>query len=244
MDKSKNHSNLQNKQPEFFNYAYSITMRTFNWLLLSYIIFSFILFLFYFFLNENIIQKKWFDEHFIMRNSYYSSLICLMVAFSTLSLYKKSIAIYILYIAVSIFINFALIFNKEKNNMHFALMWISLTITAANILNIIFYYFRSIGYFKDRLVGINIDSIVHEVRLRTDLMKINFNSFFISTGMYRIFPNLLFKKEDYYFMNKDKYVENDRLDESVSFYKKANYSDCNSGFNSKSTIDSEYEPLK
>jgi hypothetical protein len=242
MEKEKSKT-IQNKQPEFFSYGYTLLMRTFNWLLVFYTTFSLIVYLFYYFLNENVLQKKWFDEKFIISNSYYAGLVLLQVTLSVFSLYKKYVAIFSIYMIYSIAMDTVLVLHWPGNNMHLALMWTVIAITAFNLANIVYFYLKSIGYFKDKLVGVNNDSIVHEVRLRTDMMKINFNSHMINSGMGRLFPSMLFKKEDYYFMNKDKIIESEKLDEPLAV--KNNYSiDNSSGFHSKSTIESEWEPLK
>jgi hypothetical protein len=233
MEKNKN--GIQNKQPEFFSYGYSLILKTFNWLLIAYLMFSFIIYLFYYFLNENIVRKKYFDEQFIFKNSYYACIISLQVAFSIYSLYKKSLVTYLFYFGYTIFLNAIFLFSRAQGHLHQGLVYIELTISGINLLQIIYFYFKSIGYFKDRLVGVNPDSIVHEIRLRSDMMKINFNGFLINSKMHKMFPNLLFKKEDYYFMNKDidqpDFLEHSKFNNTM-------------GLNSKSTIDTEYEPLK
>jgi hypothetical protein len=228
---------IQNKQPEFFSYGYSLVMRTFNWLLTFYITFSFVIYLFYYFLNENIVQKKWFNEQFILQNSYYAGILSLNILLSVYSLYRKSVPVYLVYFSYTLFLNAVLLFKYPQSNVHQALAWILVTITAINVVYLVYFYFKSIGYFKDKLIGVNQDAIVHEIRLRSDMMKINFNGFLIRSKIHKLFPNMLFRKEDYYFMNRESYANEDML----QCGREANAS----GYNSKSTIDNtEYESLE
>jgi hypothetical protein len=127
-----------------------------------------------------------------------------------------------------------MLIRYPQSNVHQALAWLLVTVSTINVFYLIFFYFKSIGYFKDKLIGVNSESVVHEIRLRSDMMKINFNGFLIASKMNKLFPNMLFKKEDYYFMNREKFI-NEEID-----CKATNAS----GYNSKSTIDTEFEPLK
>ena len=76
------------------------------------------------------------------------------------------------------------------------------------------------------------------------MMKMNYNSFMIGTGIYKYLPGLLYKKEDYYFMTSyDNNADADMSDYVKEKSYRGNISEEN--LNSKSTLDySEYEPLK
>jgi len=90
---------------------------------------------------------------------------------------------------------------------------------------------------------INVDSnlfkeIIHEGQLKLDLLKIKLNSFVIIMGLHKYLPFILFKKSDLYFMTEECYNKKEEI----------NKSDCKENsdifMNSRSTIDSETEPLK
>src|SRR5690242_16558940 len=119
MDSNKNNKSFPNKQTEFFNYGFTLLLRTFNWLLIFYITFSFTVYLFYYFLHEDILQKKWFDEKFILKNSYFSCIISIQVLLSLLSLSKRSATIYSLYLAYSVAMTWIIGF-KHNSNLHTA----------------------------------------------------------------------------------------------------------------------------
>jgi hypothetical protein len=126
------------------------------------------------------------------------------------------------------------------NHIHRVINWMIIVLDFVLIAYIASFYFHSIGYFKSQLEGISFDTIEHEVKLRTDMMKINFNSFLINTKLFKIFPNMLFRKTDYYFMNTETNNE-DRVETLKATRKNNNSSEA---FYSGSTIDAEYEPLK
>jgi hypothetical protein len=132
----------------------------------------------------------------------------------------------------------------------------------------IFFYFQTIGYFQYNLQENSIQEVIHEIKLRTDMIKISFNNLIINLKLHKMFPSLLYKKEDYYFMSleaeKYKYDKSyaeeneDKVDElssdnTHSFIgikgkrnncKQNNRNVFQDTFHSKSTIDSEYEPLR
>ena len=57
-----------------------------------------------------------------------------------------------------------------------------------------------------------IDSIVHEIQLRLDQTKIQFNSMLIKLKLHKILRSLMFKPKDYYFMQKDSKKEKSNED--------------------------------
>jgi hypothetical protein len=240
--------NKKTKQPEFFSNTLSICLRTFNWMFSFYVIFSIIFSLFYFYLGKDTVSNKILDiDRFIIDNIYYSAVIILLVMLGYVSSEKKSLTLFTTYmIAINMLsLNYFFEFIKMTpgNHIHRVINWMIILQNIIIIGYFTLYYLNSIGYFKTQLEGIPFYAIEHEVKLRIDMMKINFNSFLINSKLYKIFPNLLFRKSDYYFMNtQDNSEETDRVEELKSSNRK-NYNNSEA-FYSGSTIDAEYEPLK
>ncbi len=240
------------KQPEFFSHTLSVCLRTFNWMFSFYVIFSMIFSIFYFYLGKDIVTNKIADiDRYIIDNIYYSAIIVLLVMLSYFSMQKKSYFLFTTYVitinllALNYF--FELIKMTPGNHIHRVINWMIIVLDFILTGYVSSFYFQSIGYFKHQLEGLSFDTIENEVKLRTDMMKINFNSFLINTKLYKVFPNMLFRKNDYYFMNTEcNSEEYDMVDElKATARKKNNNNNSNSeAFYSGSTIDAEYEPLK
>ena len=69
-----------------------------------------------------------------------------------------------------------------------------------------------------------IDSFVNEMQLRMDMAKIKFNSIMIKLKINKIFPKIMFKPKDYYFMRKDNEKErnNEHIIRNIKGYKNIN----------------------
>ena len=134
-------------------------------------------------------------------------------------------------------------------------------ILGLNVLIIVYlvsFYLNTIGYFKYNIQDLPFERIYHEIALRTDMMKMSFNNLVISLKIHKIFPGLLYRKADYYFINcqitqevqeysdelYDK-VENLDSKEYISGdYNKKHNNSSNDAIHSKSTIDSESVSFK
>ena len=119
----------------------------------------------------------------------------------------------------------------------------------------IMFYCKSVGYLRFNLNDVPYDEIIHEVKLRTDLAKMNYNALMIRLGLHKISKKLLYTKKDYYFMNMEKERENndvikrefvnEQKNANTSFsYKSDDETLANTVENTYSRMDSEYEPLK
>jgi hypothetical protein len=210
----------KSKQPEFFSHTLSVCLRTFNWMFSFYVIFSTIFSLFYFYLGKDIITSKVADiDRYIIDNIYYAAVIILLLLLSYFSSEKKSIRLFSTYIiAINLLcLNYFFEFVKMTPSNHIH---------------------RVINWM---IIVLNVLLISYIIS-----MKINFNSFLINSKLYKIFPNMLFKKNDYYFMNTENNSEQyDRVDElKSSTHRKNNNQNNSEAFYSGSTIDAEYEPLK
>ena len=71
---------------------------------------------------------------------------------------------------------------------------------------------------------VSVDTLVHEVQLRMDMAKIKFNSIMIKLKINKIFPKIMFKPKDYYFMRKDNEKErnNEHIIRNIKGYKNIN----------------------
>lgn len=80
------------------------------------------------------------------------------------------------------------------------------------------------GKYRINNRQISIDTIIDEIQLRMDMAKIKFNSIMIKLKINKIFPKIMFKPKDYYFMRKDNEKErnNEHIIRNIKGYKNIN----------------------
>ena len=160
--------------------------------------------------------------------------------FSYLTIYMLLLKLFIF----SYFMNCNLTLIPERSS--FIFNYFHLILILSFVLHII--YFFSYKFFpkkeneneinrinnKETLMGkykinnnerpMTIDSFVHEMQLRIDQTKIQFNSILIKLRLHKILRPLMFKPKDYYFMKKEseKQRNNDNIIRNIKGFKKVN----------------------
>ena len=84
----------------------------------------------------------------------------------------------------------------------------------------------------------SIDTIVHEIQLRMDMVKMRFNHIMIKLKLHKIFKRFMYQKKDFYFMNSDmqKERQNNHIIRNIKGIKNMN-NNCKC-FDTKSMSDS------
>ena len=99
----------------------------------------------------------------------------------------------------------------------------------------------------------SIDTIVHEVQLRIDMVKMKFNSIMIKWKLNKIFKKLMYQPSDFYFMqkNREKERQNEHIIRNIKGFKNVNKSDGsrsqmsdNISSTNASSIDNNYSRLE
>jgi len=128
-----------------------------------------------------------------------------------------------------------------------------------HIIYMISYYYKDKnkkekGKYKINNREINIDTIIDEIQLRMDMVKIKFNNILIKLKLHKIFRKIMFKPKDYYFMKKNNEKEkiNEHIIRNIKGYKnnknedkkenKSQISDNNST-TFDSSVDNNYSKL-
>ncbi len=254
---------LFNSQPNFFSDTFTLIINGINYILFLYIIFSFIIYLFFHFFALNI-EISGFDEKtfliydsILFKNNFNNIiLVCIIILgmFSTIkqnyfyfSIYLLSYGLFIFSFAFKINFTFIPIYSIIYNIFNTILFSGFLILLIYSLL----YYFKIFGYIKYNINDIPIDKLIHEVKLKIDLAKMNYNAFMIKWGVHKISKKLLYTKKDYYFMNSDKENDNEKI--KREFVKELdNYSRNNSDANTYASsiennyinLDNENESLK
>jgi hypothetical protein len=230
-------------EPEFMNDIFCLFLKIVNFLSAIYIIFSLILYLIIHFHGKDLFKsKKSYVEYdrLLFLNLYYDIFLTFTIVVSYFAVYKKSILLYLVYWKLMIL---ACVFgfygySQELSALNIKIKYIIMTVFVLNVLYAIypiFHYLRKVQYFRVSLESFPADNIIHEVKLRTDMMKMGFNNIIIKIKLNKILPNITFKKEDYYFLseeckNRSAYrpLSKDENDEGSNF---------NTLYGSKSTTD-------
>ena len=258
---------LYNRQPEFFSSTLSYIVNTINYFLFLYVVFSLLIYLFFHFFALNINSFKISEETYTPMDSslslhnFNNLFFLVIIGFGILALKQETYMFFILYMGSFGF--FSLSYLNRGNytfvdplSYSFTIFnWISIGCFLLLLAYTVMYYFKSVGYLKFNLNDVPYDEIIHEVKLRTDLAKMNYNALMIRLGLHKISKKLLYTKKDYYFMNMEKERENNDVikREFVNEQKNANTSFsykgddetlANTVENTYSRMDSEYEPLK
>ena len=254
---------LYNSQPNFFSNTFTLVINGINYILFLYIIFSFIVYLFFHFFALNIeifgINEKTFLQYdsILFKNNFNNILLACIIILGMLSTTKQNyfyFSIYLLTYGFFIF-SFAFKINFTLIPIYSIIYNIFNTILFSGFLILLIYsllyYFKIFGYIKYNINDIPIDKLIHEVKLKIDLAKMNYNAFMIKWGVHKISKKLLYTKKDYYFMNLDKENDNEKI--KKEFIKDSdNYSKNNSEENTYASsvennyinLDNENEPLK
>jgi len=216
--KEKNLSNKKHNQhqhttpePEFMNDVFCLFLKIVNFLAAVYIIISIILYLVIHFNGKDLFKsRKSYIEYdrLLFLNLFYDIFLGFTITFSYLAIYKKSNILFVVYFG---FMILACVFgffgySQDFDKLNSKIRYVVLTIFGLNIIFVIypiFHYLRKIQYFRVSLEAFPVENIIHEVNLRTDMMKMGFNNFVINMKLNKLLPGITFKKEDYYFMSEE-----------------------------------------
>ena len=259
---------LYNRQPEFFSSTLSYIVNTINYFLFLYVVFSLLIYLFFHFFALNINSFKISEETYTPMDSslslhnFNNLFFLVIIGFGILALKQETYMFFILYMGSFGFFSLSYLIRAnytfvDPPSYSFTLFnWISIGCFLLLSAYTVMFYFKSVGYLRFNLNDVPYDEIIHEVKLRTDLAKMNYNALMIRLGLHKISKKLLYTKKDYYFMNMEKERENNdaikrefvneqKNAANTSFsYKSDDETLANTIENTYSRMDSEYEPLK
>lgn len=217
MDKKQKglHRIMNYKCPEFFSPALAFIISGITWFFSFYMIFSCLIYWFYHFFALHTLKPSQTvytsTDSMLLSNVYNSTLLCVIIALGLITVFKQTLACFILYISTFAFFlvsygfgyNVTFLSNEEGLAYLIYSLFNIISLAAFTILitySLVF-YLKSIGYFKYHLNDVPMDDIIHEVKLRTDLAKMSFNAMLIRFGLHKITKRILFKPSDYYFTN-------------------------------------------
>ena len=281
---SKKNNRRLKKNPEYFSWLFENIIYGINSTLGIYLILSSIFSSFYFIFNSEF-NANWTELNFFNLNNFLSNIIILFfIITGYVTTHKKSFTFLCLYISILILINFNFLLRKNTptndqlnslksntiNNIFdfiFCIIIISTNLSIA--IYSVYYCCFSQGIINFNLYDTPVIKIIHEIKLQSDLIKMNFNCFIIGTGFNKYIPWILFRQSGYHFFNctcefneKENFyrgddrgvcitnirntdnIENIEINENERIIlnkEKLNFSKDSQNLNSKSTIDCDYE---
>jgi len=208
---NKKQYSFSNPEPEFLNDIFCLSLKVINFLLAIYIIGTIILYMIIHFYGKELFKlKKTSSEYdrLLFINLFYDIYLAFAIVFSYFAIFYKSIFLYIVYwsLMLTACVFGSVGYTQDFENLNAKIRYIVLTLFGLNILlglYPIFHYLRKVQYFRVSLESFPIENIIHEIKLRTDMMKIGYNNFVIGMKLHRVFPSITFKKEDYYFLSEE-----------------------------------------
>jgi len=182
---------------------------------LVYIIFSTIFYFIVHYYGKRVIQSKTIRieyEQLLYQNlfvNFYFLLVALL-GFNTVKKrslyyfcsYYFTLIIYSIIFTISYFSNFYADYFINKKFLWFSLN--ILTVVVLIFFYIVYHFYSIVKENKNQITETSYSNIIHEINLRIDMFKINFNYYVIKFRLNKVMPSLLYKKEDYYFTSLNK----------------------------------------
>lgn len=211
--------------PLFFSRGFSSGIKTINIFYLSYVVSTTILFIIIHYYGKLIIQGKATRleyDNLLYYNLFNNFYFILAIIPGFLSISRKSLKYFLIfYMMTIIYSTFFIIYYFARShfktsfeilykNENFAYFNLLVFLVNTCIFVYSLFYFISLINKNRKMLNDNSPTsmIMHEICLRTDMMKIGFNHFVIRTKLNKMLPNILFKKDSYYYsslrMDNDK----------------------------------------
>jgi hypothetical protein len=201
-------------EPIFFSYNFCLLMKIFQFAFLIYIIWSTIFYILIHYYGKQIIQSNSLRieyDNILYQNLFTNIYFTFITISGFISVSKKSIKYFLtFYLMLIIFSIFSIIeYFTDLKIFHFSKIFIfNISILIINFVIFVWtvYFFFSLVEHNKKIINSNNNSpsIIHEIQLRTDMMKMGYNHFMIKTKLNKIFRNCLFTRDSYYYASLNK----------------------------------------
>lgn len=194
---------IKSKEPEFFNDKFILISNTICLLLSLYIMFTSLLY--YFNYSSSVSNLKEYDN-LLHSNHFVNFTFTLLIVFHLISLKTKTTYLYIV-ISTSLFAMYFFYVSNVKAHVDYSLYLQTLkvfilTIATSLITYMTYSLISNIIFLRNFLSkNVTFDQVYHEISLRTDMMKFSYNNLVITLKLNKIFPSLLYKKSDFYYLS-------------------------------------------
>lgn len=229
---------IKSAEPEFFNASFIFISNSICLLSSLYILFTSLLY----YLNYSVSNVKEYDN-LLNSNHFVNFTFAALIILHLISL-KTRIPYFYLAISTALFIMYFFFVSNVKAHSNYSIYLQSLKvyilIIATSLLTYLTYSLISSIIYLRNVISKNasFEQVYHEISLRTDMMKFSYNNLVVSLKLHKIFPSLLYKKNDFYYItcktnNRNVYHELRKVDDDESVHI-GNFADEKQNFISKS----------
>lgn len=209
------------KQPEFFSKNFIFVSKIVNFLLISYTILTTILYIVIHFNGNSLVKGKSslleYDS-FLFSNLLVNLSFVVMLVLSFYAVKTKKTELYCLQVFLLVAVLLGLVNPLQTKdlwifeNIRLLKYFIYATLTGL-ICYLIYFFIIKLVHIRNFLAeNFTVEQIIHEIRLRTDMMKFSYNHFMIRTKLNKLFPGLLYKKSSYYYLTCNAPADKERED--------------------------------
>jgi hypothetical protein len=198
-------------ESDYFGKYFNILFKAMNFSILFYVVLSSVMYIIIHFYGKTIIKGKsqWIEyDQLLYINLFNDLFLIVLLLLGYFTLKKKSNTSFIIYWSILLLISFNHLAGINVNIFFLnpKLKLFNFFILIMNVLLIVYtvcFWFGHLNYIRNTLASVPIANIIHEINLRSDMMKISFNHLIIRLRLHKLIPNLTYKKSDFYFLGND-----------------------------------------
>lgn len=146
---------------------------------------------------------------YLNSNIFIDVILLTIMILNIIAFYFYSMKVFSLAFSIQIILNLITMTNIRP--IHFYkenLIYASTGITISNIIYFLYIIYYFIKLFRANVDAINnnqtLDNIIHEINLRTDMLKMKINHILIKLHLNQVLRNYMFSPNDFYFMKLQK----------------------------------------
>lgn len=248
----KSYNNFSINKPKLFNKNFLYVNSIFHYVILTYVVITSLTFLMIVFTNSNGYTKNtyfeyysFFSHNFLINNTFYVvgltlnyislkrksgyllTFTCFILGANLITLQKYDIKDFLL--------SQVFLLNKVLSTVSFFILFAYITLFF--IVNLV----KVRNYLSENY---SFDEIVHEFMLKTDMLKFSYNSFIIGTRFHKLFPQLLYSRDSFYYVTvtkKQSIKDEEYIEKCNGNDEKVNFINKTSKFSSKETNLNSFE---
>lgn len=146
---------------------------------------------------------------YLNANIYIDIILLTIMILNIIAFYFYSMKVFSLGLSIQIILNIITMTNIRPINFYKEnFIYASTGITISNIIYFLYIIYYFFSFFRANIYVINnnqiIDNIIHEIHLRTDMLKIKINHILIKLHLNQVLRNYMFYQKDFYFMRMQK----------------------------------------
>lgn len=231
------------KQPNFFNKSFVLLNKITSFVFSVYVVITTLLYFIVRFSSSSAFKGKTvtieYDSLLLHNMLIINSTLVATIAMNYFGSKYRQAYVFCYSTLVLSALYFGYVMNLESENLiiseylkfiKLALLTIIVTLTVY----LVYHFLARIHCFRTYIgKNFSIDEVIHEIRLRTDMLKFSYNHLIIRTKIHKYIPSLLYKRDSFYYTScspkarskgsLEPYTQNqENMDEDAHFLTKGN----------------------